>query len=92
LPSYQGPSLHKSKSFTAAESSNSATEAEDMTAVVERLKRENPPPSLQEAREQRASNKEQRRASISLIRSRTASRASNSGRPSLEGVEKGHNA
>jgi hypothetical protein len=51
-------------------------DAQDMAAAMERLKTEEPPASLDEARQRRASIKQQRRDSINLIRSRTASRAS----------------
>jgi hypothetical protein len=59
----------------------------DLAACVDRLKSEGSPPSLEEVRERRASIKEQRRENINMIRSRTASRASNSGRPSLDALE-----
>jgi hypothetical protein len=72
-------SLQKSKSMTSAEiamANKAIMDAQDMAAAMERLKTEEPPASLDEARQRRASIKQQRRDSINLIRSRTASRAS----------------
>ena len=64
---------------------------EDLTTAIDRMKSESPPLSLDQVRQRRASvkdsAKEQRKASIDLIRSRTASRASASGgRPNLEDI------
>jgi hypothetical protein len=84
-------SLQKSKSMTSAEiamANKAIMDAQDMAAAMERLKTEEPPASLDEARQRRASIKQQRRDSINLIRSRTASRASAMGRPSLDTTEK----
>lgn len=60
------------------------TDTEDFPAAIERLKTEDPPLSLEQVRERRESNKELRRDSIRLIRSRTASRISNNSRKSSE--------
>lgn len=63
--------------------------SQDLATVVERLKGEDSPLSLEQVRERKASIKEQRKESINLIRSRTASRASTSGRPSIDTKEDG---
>lgn len=57
---------------------------EEVAALGERLQTEPPPMSLQEARERRASIKEERKRSIEFIRRRTNSRAAANGRPSME--------
>lgn len=63
---------------------------QDLTSAVDRLKQEAPPLSLDQARERRVnemeSAKEQRKASINLIRSRTASRTSTTVRPNIEDI------
>jgi hypothetical protein len=64
---------------------------EEIAAVGERLKTEEPPLSLEQARERRASITQQRKDSINLIRKRTASRVENTGRPALEGFPKTKN-
>jgi hypothetical protein len=59
---------------------------EHSTEAFERLKTEDPPLSLEQTRARRASIKEERKANIDFIRSRTSSRASAnaSARPSFE--------
>jgi hypothetical protein len=63
---------------------------EDRNTAIDRMKSESPPLSLDQVRQRRASVKEnvkeQRKASINLIRSRTASRASVTARPNLEDI------
>jgi short subunit dehydrogenase-like uncharacterized protein len=53
----------------------------EITALKERLRTEEPPLSLDEARQSRANIKEERKASIDFIRSRTTSRAAQMGLP-----------
>ena len=63
---------------------------EDRNTAIDRMKSESPLLSLDQVRQRRASVKEsvkeQRKASIDLIRSRTASRASVTARPNLEDI------
>jgi len=80
--------MKKSKSLTAAEVHSDMVVEEDRATAVERLRSEESPPSLEEVRDRRASIMKQRRDSINMIRTRTASRASTSGRPSLEDIRK----
>lgn len=89
LPSRKLSTKSKSKSLTEAEISGDMAGVQDLATVVERLRNEEPPLSLEQVRDRRASIKKQRKESISLIRSRTASRASNGGRPSMEAMENG---
>jgi hypothetical protein len=58
---------------------------EEFNKVAERLKTEEPPMTLEEARQRRASIKEDRKKSIEFIRSRTNSRAAAMGRPNIDG-------
>jgi len=62
---------------------------DELAALGERLQTEPAPLSLQQARDRRASIKEERKAAIEFIRSRTNSRAAAQGRPSMEAAEHG---
>lgn len=62
---------------------------DEVAALGERLQTEPAPLSLQQARDRRASIKEERKRSIDFIRSRTNSRAAAQGRPSMEVTESG---
>ncbi|KAG0646216.1 hypothetical protein D0Z07_8266 [Hyphodiscus hymeniophilus] len=65
---------------------------EDRTAAINRMKTTSPPLDLQQARKRRESvkdsAKEIRKASVSLLRSRTASRVEAQGRPNLEEIKR----
>jgi hypothetical protein len=75
----------KSRSLTQAEINMGVITEDQAAALGERLLTDPPPMSLQEARERRASIKEERKKSIDFIRSRTNSRAAANGRPSTDG-------
>jgi hypothetical protein len=60
---------------------------DEVAALGERLQTEPPPMSLKEARERKASIKEERKRSIEFIRSRTNSRVAASNRPSLDSLD-----
>jgi len=75
----------KSRSLTQAEINMGVITEDQVAALSERLQTDPPPMSLQEARERRASIKEERKRSIEFIRSRTNSRAAANGRPSMDG-------
>jgi hypothetical protein len=79
----------KSRSLTQAEINMGIIGDDEVAALGERLQNEPAPLSLQEARERRASIKEERKRSIDFIRSRTNSRAAAQGRPSMEAAESG---
>ncbi|KAF4628125.1 hypothetical protein G7Y89_g10025 [Cudoniella acicularis] len=76
-------SLSKSKSLSAAELAKEVINDGDIAKIRESFAEE-PPMSLEEARQRRASIKEERKRSIDFIRSRTTSRAGMGGRPSIE--------
>lgn len=81
----QGPrASQKSRSLTQAEINMGVITGDQVAALGESLLNDPPPMSLQEARERRASIKEERKRSIEFIRSRTNSRVAASARPSLE--------
>jgi hypothetical protein len=71
--------------LTQAEINMGIITEDQVAALGERLQTDPPPMSLQEARERRASIKEERKRSIEFIRSRTNSRAAANGRPSMDG-------
>jgi hypothetical protein len=77
--------IQKSRSLTQAEINMGVITEDQVAALGERLQTDPPPMSLQEARERRASIKEERKRSIEFIRSRTNSRAAANGRPSMDG-------
>ncbi|KAE9375747.1 hypothetical protein N431DRAFT_403687 [Stipitochalara longipes BDJ] len=79
----------KSRSLTQAEINMGIIGDDEVAALGERLQNEPAPLSLQQARERRASIKEERKRSIDFIRSRTNSRAAAQGRPSMEVAESG---
>ncbi|KAI9681324.1 MAG: hypothetical protein M1817_002607 [Caeruleum heppii] len=77
------PSLNDSRRSSKSSSNldqMATLEAEDLPAVIERMRNEEPPLSLDQTRERRASNKRIRSDSINFIRERTASRSSASSR------------
>jgi hypothetical protein len=76
--------MPKSKSLSAAELSTQLMGTEEFVKVAERLKTEEPPMTLEQARKRRASIKEDRKKSIEFIRSRTNSRAAAMGRPNID--------
>jgi hypothetical protein len=82
-------SNQKSRSLTQAEINMGVINEDEVAALSERLQSDPPPMSLQEARERRASIKEERKRSIDFIRSRTNSRAAAVGRPSLDALTEG---
>jgi hypothetical protein len=77
----------KSRSLTQAEINMGVITEDEVAALGEQLQTDPPPMSLQEARERRASIKEERKRSIDFIRRRTSSRAAAMGRPSLDSLE-----
>ena len=83
------PAFQKSKSLTAAELCMEIMSDDEVSAVGDRLKLEEPPMSLEQTRECRARITQQRKDTINLIRKRTASRSSTSVRPVLEPISKG---
>lgn len=62
-------------------------ELEDMTAVKNRLMKQSSPPSLNKVREQKESEKKQRRDSLEFIRSRASSRAASLEKPEIRSEE-----
>jgi hypothetical protein len=58
---------------------------DEFVKVAERLKTEEPPMTLEQVRQRRASIKEDRKKSIEFIRSRTNSRAAAMGHPNSDG-------
>ncbi|EPE30638.1 hypothetical protein GLAREA_03605 [Glarea lozoyensis ATCC 20868] len=73
------------KSLSSAELSAQAMGADEFVKVAERLKTEEPPMTLEQVRQRRASIKEDRKKSIEFIRSRTNSRAAAMGHPNIDG-------
>ncbi len=72
--------------MTEAEIRQDIMNDEDVAALKERLKAEDPPKSLEEVRKRREDIKEERKRSIDFIRERTNSRAGVLGRPNLEAL------
>ncbi|TAQ89140.1 hypothetical protein B7494_g2538 [Chlorociboria aeruginascens] len=83
------PSYTKSKSMSEVQDlvKEGTPPDDDINSAIDRLKSQEPPISLEKARERRSSVKKERRDIINVIRERTASRASNSARPNLEDLQ-----
>ncbi|RFU29368.1 hypothetical protein B7463_g6971, partial [Scytalidium lignicola] len=77
------PTHKQSKSTTTAEVQRDLVGPIETAALMDSLKMEEPPMSLEQSRERRESIKAERRASINFIRARTASRAANEDQPPI---------
>ncbi|KAI9804613.1 MAG: hypothetical protein M1833_006687 [Piccolia ochrophora] len=67
-----------SKSMTEMDLENVKSPSEDRSKALERLKKQDSPPSLEEARGRRLSERKERSNSIKFLRERTASRSTGS--------------
>ncbi|KAK6582007.1 hypothetical protein PZA11_005704 [Diplocarpon coronariae] len=76
----------KAKSLTSVEIQSALLSNREIAAVHHQLATSAAPLSLSEARQRRASIKDERKRSIDFIRRRTISRAEQLGRPALEAI------
>ncbi|KAK2627584.1 hypothetical protein QTJ16_003550 [Diplocarpon rosae] len=80
------PNPPKAKSLTSAEIQSALLSNHEIATLHHQLSSSAAPLSLPEARQRRASIKDERKRSIDFIRRRTISRAEQLGRPILEAI------